>query len=185
MVGSALSFLRISRGGPYNRVAEITWENPLDGLPGVDEGGRWNAPDSFPVVYLNKTVKLARLYVAHKLRDHPYGPEDIDPDTGDVLATVDLPAQDHVDIVTDEGCLAVGLPITYPVDASGGVIRQETCRPIGGEAWRMNERGIACRSATVGAAREDEELAWFQRGSALTADSVLGFTDWFFAADLV
>lgn len=180
-----MSFLQISRDGPYHRVAEVAWENPLDGVPGVGAGGRWNPPGSFPVVYLNKTVKLARLYVAQKLRDQPYGPEDIDPETGDLLATVDLPEQEYVDVVTDEGCLAAGLPATYPTDDSGEVIPRETCWLIGDEAWRHGEHGIASRSATVGADRDDEELAWFQRGRALRADKVAGFTDWFFAPDLV
>lgn len=185
MVGSRLSFLRTLRRGSYHRVAEVAWEDPLDGVPGVGAGGRWNSPGSFPVVYFNKTIKLARLYVAQKLRDQPYGPEDIDPETGDALATVDLPAQEYVDVVTDEGCLAAGLPTTYPMDDSRRAIPQKTCWSIGDDAWRRDERGIACRSATVGASRDDEELAWFQRGGALTPDRVLGFTDWFFAADLV
>lgn len=183
MVRPGLSFRRISRGGPYHRVAEIGWGNPMDGAPGMAKGGRWNTPGSFPVVYLNRTVSLARLYVAHKLRDQPYGPEDIDPETGDVLASVNLPAKDHVDVVSDEGCLAVGLPATYPIDASGQVIPHETCQPIGAEAWQAKERGIACRSAIAGAATDDEELAWFQRDNALTADRVLSFTDWFFGSD--
>lgn len=152
----------------------------MDGALGVDRGGRWHPPGSFPVVYLNKTVSLARLYVAHKLRGHPYGPEDIDPETGDVLATVDLPSRDYVDVVTDDGCAAVGLPTTYPLEPSGEVIGHESCQPIGEEAWRAHEVGIACRSATVGATIQDEELAWFQRGRALRPRRVLAFADWFF-----
>lgn len=180
MVCAGLSFLRLSRGGPYHRVAEADWEDPLDGVPGMNAGGRWNPPDSFPAVYFNQSVELARLYVSQKLRDQPYGPEDIDPDTGHVLATVDLPAQDYVDIVTDGGCRAAELPTTYPLDRFGDPIPHEACWPIGEDAWREGEHGIACRSATAGAERSDEELAWYQRGSALAAARVLGFTDWFF-----
>ena len=185
MVDPSLRFIRVSPRGFYHRVAEVAWENPLDGTPGIPAGGRWSPPGSFPVVYFNRTVRLARLYVAHKLRDQPYGPEDIDPDTGDVLASVDLPPQEYVDVVSDEGCLAVGLSSDYPLDGSGDVIAHEVCWPIGAEAWREGERGIACRSAIVGAGRDDEELAWFQRDSSLRADRVLSFTDWFFASDLV
>ena len=179
-----MSFLRLSRNGPYHRVAEADWEDPLDGVPSVGAGGRWNAPGSFPVVYFNQSVGLARLYVSQKLRDQPYGPEDIEPDTGHVLATVDLPAEEYVDIVTDGGCSAAGLPPTYPVDSSGDVIPHDLCWPIGDDAWRKGEYGIACRSATAGASRDDEELAWFQRGAVLVATRVLRFTDWFFGTDL-
>ncbi|MEA1902049.1 MAG: hypothetical protein U9N56_00825 [Actinomycetota bacterium] len=137
------------------------------------------------MIYFNGTVQLARLCVSHKLRDQPYGPEDVDPQTGDVLATVDLPTQEYVDVVTDGGCLAAGLPTSYPMDDKGRVIPHQTCRPIGVEAWRTDEHGIACRRATVGAVPDDEELAWFQRGSALTPDRTVGFTNWFFAPELV
>lgn len=175
-----MKFRRILRGGFYHRVAEVGWANPMDGTPGVERGGRWNPPGSFPVVYLNKTIDLARLYVAKKLSGHPYGPEDIDPDTGDVLATVDLPSQEYVDVVTDGGCRGVGLPKSYPLDASGRVIGHESCQPIGLEAWQKREAGIAFRSATLGAGRNGEELAWFQRGRPLSPDRVLSFSDWFF-----
>lgn len=183
MVSSGLSFRRAPRSGPYHRVAEIAWENPMDGAPGKATGGRWNSPGSFPVVYLNRTVKLARLYVAQKLRDQPYGPEDIDPETGDVLATVNLSPHDYVDVISDQGCLAVGLPVSYPIDESGRLTPHKVCQPIGDEAWQANERGIACRSATAGAAADDEELAWFQRDHTLTAERVLSFTNWFFGLD--
>lgn len=176
-----MTFLRILRGGTYHRVAEVAWENPLDGTPGIERGGRWNLPGAFPVVYLNKTIELARLYVAYKLRGHPYGPEDIDPETGDVLATADLPSQDYVDVITDDGCRSVGLPITYPLDTSGDLIGHESCQPIGWEAWQQREAGIACRSATLGAGSRDEELAWFQRGRALKPERILSFSEWFFS----
>jgi hypothetical protein len=153
----------------------------MDGTPGIERGGRWNPPGSFPVVYLNKTIELARLYVAQKLSGHPYGPEDIDPETGDVLAVVDLPSQDYVDVVTDDGCRGVGLPISYPLDASGSLMGHESCQPIGLEAWQKREAGIACRSAALGAGSQDEELAWFQRGRTLSPDRVLSFSDWFFS----
>lgn len=143
-------------------------------------GGRWNAPGSFAAVYLNGNVPLARLFVAHKLGGQPYGPEDIDPDSGPVLVGVDIAEQGFVDIVTNPGCANAGLPESYPIDASGDVIGHETCWPIGQAAWEKQELGIACRSATKGAARSDEELAWFQRGLELEPVVTKGFVDWFF-----
>lgn len=184
MDDSSLSHRRVTREGSYHRVAEVAWDDPLDGAPALGAGGRWNSPGSFPVVYFNQTVGLARLFGLSKLRGFPYGPEDFDSDTGDLLVTVDLPSQEYVDIVTDEGCKAVGLPPSYPVDGDGHVVPREVCWPIGEAAWLNDEHGIACRSATIGANRSDEELAWFQRGQPLTASRILGFADWFFDAHL-
>lgn len=168
------------RGGTYYRVADSDWADPLDGSPSMINGGRWNPPRLFPVVYLNRSVSLARLFIAHKLRDLPYGPEDLDPDSGPVLVNVDLPSERYVDVVTDAGCAAAGLPISYPVDASGHMVERQSCWPIGEVAWRQDEAGIACRSATHGAPRSDEELAWFQQDTRLTADGVEPFLEWFF-----
>lgn len=175
-----MSFSHVSRGGSYFRVADPAWPDPLDGLPGVATGGRWNEPGSFPVVYLNRTRSLARKFVAHKLRDQPYSPEDLDLATGPALVTVDLENEDHADVVTNEGCIAAGLPGSYPRDDGGGTLPHEACRPIGQAAWDTGERGIACRSATEAAVATDEELAWFQRAERLTAVEKEPFAIWFF-----
>lgn len=175
-----MRFRHLSRSGTYYRVADPDWSDPLDGLPGVGSGGRWNRPGSFPVVYFNRTIRLARLFVAHKLRGQPYGPEDIDPDSGPVLVDVDLIADVYVDVISDEGCAAVGLPASYPLDAAGEVIPHDQCWPIGETAWNNGEPGIACRSATHRASAADEELAWFQRNRSLVSEKVTPFIDWFF-----
>jgi len=176
-----VSFRHVSRGGSYFRVADPNWPDPLDGLPGVATGGRWNKPGSFPVVYLNRTRSLARKFVAHKLRHQPYAPEDLDPATGPILVSVDLDDRHHVDVVTDDGCIAAGLPGSYPRSDDGETIQHEVCQPIGRTAWDEGEPGIACRSATETAVAADEELAWFQRTERLTAASMEPFTGWFFA----
>ncbi|RPI20440.1 MAG: hypothetical protein EHM57_08045, partial [Actinobacteria bacterium] len=67
-----MRFRHLRRGGTYFRVADPEWADPLDGRPAMARGARWNAPRSFPVVYLNATVELSRRFVAHKLRGHPY-----------------------------------------------------------------------------------------------------------------
>jgi RES domain len=175
-----MTFGHIERGGAYYRVAEQGWADPLDGMPGVVKGGRWNPPGSFPVVYLNESVQLARKFVAHKLRGHPYGPEDLELTAGPALAATNVPSELRVDVVTDSGCRQAGLPSTYPTTSKGNVIPHETCWPIGNEAWRIGESGIACRSATTGATTSEEELAWFQRERQLPKGEVLLFGDWFF-----
>lgn len=177
-----MMFRYVFRNGTYYRVANPDWSDPLDGVPAVSTGGRWNKPGLFPVVYLNENIRLARLFVAHKLRGQPYGPEDLDPDAGPVLVTTNVPDDSYVDIVTDAGCQAAGLPTTYPLNGRKQTVRHDQCWPIGESAWRQGEPGIACRSATTGATRSEEELAWFQRSHTLSATAILGFDDWFFEA---
>jgi RES domain-containing protein len=172
----------VDRGGTYYRVADPGWADPLDGLPGVASGGRWNSPGSFPVVYLNRTKSLARKFVAHKLRDHPYAPEDLDPNVGPSLVSVSIPNTDFVDIVTNDGCSAAGLPETYPYHESGERVKHDECWPIGKAAWDAEESGIACRSASDAAIPTDEELAWFHRQHRLVDAGTESFTDWFFEA---
>lgn len=175
-----MRFAHVLRGGSYYRVVDPQWRDPLDARHGVAVGGRWNAPGSFPVVYLNRSRALARKFVAHKLGSQPYGPEDLDPDRAPVLATVDLETQDHVDVVTDEGCAAAGLDASYPLGASGKTISHEVCQPIGRVAWDIGEPGIACRSSTATAGATDEELAWFQRTDPPIAVAMEPFASWFF-----
>ncbi|MGH8923604.1 MAG: RES domain-containing protein [Acidimicrobiia bacterium] len=170
----------MTRGGRHYRVAEREWKKPLDGRPGVASGGRWNSPGSFPVVYFNSTKALARRFVAHKLRGQPFGPELLDPRIGPVLVHANLPREPYVDIVTESGCKAAGLPRSYPRDSAGSVVAHEACWPVGQAAWDAGERGIAGRSATDGATLSDEELAWFQRNGALRAAEIEPFDKWFF-----
>jgi hypothetical protein len=172
-------FRHLTRGGTYFRVADPGWADPLDGRPSMGRGARWNAPGSFPVVYLNATVELSRRFVAHKLRLHPYGPEDLDPEAAPTLVSTTVPAAPYVDVVTDAGCRAAGLPPTYPRTAEGAVVGHEVCQAIGRKAWDGGEPGIACRSATAGAAPGDEELAWFQRRRRLRPTATVAFPDWF------
>jgi len=142
-------------------------------------GGRWNPAGSFPVVYLNRTVSLARLFVAHKYRNTPYGPEDLDPAEAPLLVVTNVPSREYVDVVTDRGCRAAGLPASYPRTDDGREVEWDACQPVGALAWQEAEAGIACRSATSGAVKADEELAWFQRDHQLQPISSQRFEDWF------
>lgn len=173
-----MSFQTIRRGGRYFRVADSSWDDPLDGVHSKAHGGRWNPPGSFPVAYLNATLSAARANVRRKFTGLPYGPEDLEPDAAPVLVEAEVPDDELVDIVTDEGCIAVGLPDSYP-RLDGGTVGWQQCQPIGQRAWDEGLPGIACRSAAPGTLRGDEELAWFQRGRALRRLGVRGFEDWF------
>ena len=169
----------VIRGGEYLRVADPGWEEPLDGSFAARAGGRWNPPDSFGVVYLCRSLAVARANVHRRLADSPYGPEDLQPARAPVLVRTEVPTARHVDAVTARGLASLGLPRSYPIDARGEVVPRERCEAIGQSAWEAGESGIACRSAALAAGRRGEELAWFERGKRLTAESIAAFEHWF------
>lgn len=173
-----MRFRHLRRGGRHFRVADPEWRQPLEGRYSAERGGRWNAPGSFPVTYLVSTVELARSFVLHRYRGLPYSVLDLVPERRPVLVHADVPEDRFVDIVTDPGCAASGLPSTYPVDESG-VEPWNTCQPIGMTAWQQGEPGIACRSASAREGDSGEELAWFQRDSRLRSAARQEFDDWF------
>lgn len=111
-----------------------------------------------------------------RFSSRPYAVEDLRESEAPVLVMTTVETERFVDIVTDTGCIAAGLPPTYPHYSDGGEIPWQACQPIGGDAWERNETGIACRSA---ADPTKEELAWFQWESILSADEVLNFDEWF------
>ncbi|HEX6331127.1 MAG TPA: RES domain-containing protein [Actinomycetota bacterium] len=164
MTARAPAFRHVRRGGRYLRVADPSWVRPLDPRYARERGGRWNPPGSFPVVYLFSALDVARSFVLGRFEGHPYDAFDLVPETGPDLVETEVPPERFVDVVTAEGCLAAGLPITYPRDEDGSPIPHERCRPIGERAWDRGEPGIACRSATARRNDSGEELAWFARG---------------------
>ncbi len=172
----------VRRGGAYVRVADPDWRDPLDGRYAAERGGRWNPPRSFPVVYLNRDVAVARANVALRFAGRPYTPELLNPEAAPILVETLVAEEDYVDVVTDAGCVAAGLPVTYPLDGGGGTpVPHERCQAIGAVAWDAGANGVACRSAARGAPRAGEELAWFQQPARIPLPLVArrGFDEWF------
>ena len=153
----------VERSGEYNRLAEPGWADPLDSSFSEVNGGRWNPPGSFPVLYLNDTITTARLQVLHKLRGLPYGPEDLNPDQQHDLVAVQVPRDSYLDCVSDQGLAELELPATWPRHRNRRPVTHATCQPIGLQAHEDGLPGIACRSAAAGAAPANEELAFFDR----------------------
>ena len=102
----------------------------MDGRFSRRHGGRWNAAGSFPVVYLNATLAVARANVLHRLAGLPYGPEDLDPAAAPALVTAEVAEGAFVDVVTDQGCRAAGVPATYPQGADGEVVNCSMSRLV-------------------------------------------------------
>ena len=143
------------------RIASPAWSDPLDSGYAQRRGGRWNAPGSFPVLYLNEDVVTSRLNLRLFIAGWPYEPEDLRDDTGPVLIGATLPRSQRVcDAHTRMGLAAVGLPASYPLSARGHLVPHATCQAIGLRAKERGLRGVRCRSARApdGAGRE---LAWF------------------------
>lgn len=174
-------FRYLSRGGRYLRVADPTWRRSLDPSFAAERGGRWNPPGSFPVVYLCATREVARANVLRRFARLPYALLDVLPDRRPVLIESDVPERRAVDVVTDAGCLAAGLPNTYPFEGRGRVVAWDQTQPIGAAAWNQGESAIAPRSAALPKGERGEELAWLVR----TKDDRLRvavrrrFDDWF------
>jgi hypothetical protein len=164
----------IRRGGPYVRVADPDWDDPLSGRYAAERGGRWNPPESFAVVYLCRTVAVARANVYRRLERQPYGPEDLRPEAGPVLVRATVADDRYLNAVTDAGCRDAGLPETYPRDGRGRIVPHSRCQPIGLEAKEAGLPGVAARSAVS----EGEELAYFGN-RRLRRGSIRQFDDWF------
>jgi hypothetical protein len=92
------------------------------------------------------------------------------------------PGHRFVDAVSNAGLSALGLPASYPLNASGGKISHARCRAIGFAAYESDEAGIACRSAAESrvASWVGEELALFDRAAGLAAAGKRrGFAAWY------
>jgi RES domain-containing protein len=162
-------------------VADPAWRRPLDPGFAAARGGRWNPPGSFPVVYMCATRDVARANVLRRFTGLPYGLIDVLPERRPVLIETDVPDRRVVDVTTDAGCRAAGLPVTYPFDGRGRVVDWARTQPVGAVAWEQGEASIAARSAALAKDERGEELAWFVRTAEdrLRVAGRRRFDDWF------
>lgn len=167
----------LERGGRYLRVAKPDWSDPLSGAHARDRGGRWNPPGAFETVYLNGSLDVARAQVRRQLAPLAIGPEDLEPASGPVLVSTEVPPARFVDAVTDAGLGSLGLPTSYPLDAAGQEVDHATCQPLGAAAHVDGEPGIAARSAAA-VPSPGEELAYFGP-KALRPAGRQPFAEWF------
>lgn len=176
--------ITVEIGGTYSRVADPDWDDPLDTDFSVASGGRWNAPGTFPVLYLNETLGAARANVIMRLAEQRrlgVTLDMLDPLGLPVLVDVIVSPGTAVDLTSDDGLAAVGLPTSYPLDTAGQRVDHARCRPVGAAAHEAQHQGIRARCAATGAARIDIELAWFRDkgGSAALTGKPRSFRDWF------
>lgn len=153
-------------------MAKPDWRDPLDPTYARERGGRWNPPGSLSVLYLNGDVATARMQIDRMLADTPVRIDDLDDDAF-VLVAVTLP-RDQVctDAATPSGLVSLGLPVTYPCEASGRPVPSAICQTIGSDVHAEGRRGVWCRSACTDDGR-GRELAWFPATTRSRAKPVL------------
>jgi hypothetical protein len=158
------------RKGRYYRVCDPLWSDCCDAAFAARHGGRWNAPNTFPVLYLNADIDTAKMNAQRVYEGEAFGLYDLNPTMRPHLQLVEVTACTPIDAVTDDGLTALGLPVTYPDKVGHSV-----CRPIGKRIQSAGHCGIACRSAArVGG----EELALLDLHLATKQDR-LPFTEWY------
>lgn len=159
-----------TRKGRFYRVCDPLWSDCCDVSFAERHGGRWNAPGSFPVLYLNADIETAKMNAQRVYEGEAFGLYDLNPTMRPHLQLVDVAACSPVDAVTDEGLTELGLPTTYPTG-----VGHDVCQPIGRDVQSAGHCGIACRSA---ARAGGEELALMQFDLA-TKEQRLAFTEWY------
>jgi hypothetical protein len=162
------------------RVADTSWDDPLDATWADRAGGRWNTPGDGPTLYLNADLDTARAQIARMLQGTAIDVEDLRDDAPFVAVPVRLPTRQRVaDATTDVGLVALGLPRTYPRRARGGTVGWTTCRRAARAVRDARLRGIHARSAATqdGTGRE---LAWFpaRAARAVLAGDPLAYAAW-------
>jgi RES domain-containing protein len=154
----------VERSGPYSRVCDPSWTDPLDATFAARHGGRWNAPGSFGVLHLNATIAVAAANARRNYDGEIATLFDLRPEHRPDLQLVDVQLATFVDVVTPAGVRAVRLPAAFPYG-----VQHDPCRRIGARAYAARENGIATRSNADATATTfvGEELAAFDTALAL------------------
>ena len=92
-------------------------------------------------------------------------PDDIADDAYELVGCHLPDGQDVLDVHTDDGVAAAGLPATYPTGGDGTRVPHDVCQPIGEQAYNGGADGVDCRSAATLDGR-GRESAWWPRGRA-------------------
>lgn len=158
------------RKGRFYRVCDPAWVNCADGSFSARFGGRWNPPESFPVLYLNADVATARANAVRRYEGEAFTLFDLNPTARPHLQAFDVAPCAVLDVVSPEGIRDLALPSDYP-----NGVTHERCQAIGAHAREKGLAGVACRSA---ARDEGEELALFEISSATKGERQT-FDQWF------
>lgn len=169
----------VVREGTYYRVYKPDWHDPLDTTYARHSSdNRWNPPDEFGALYLNRSVGVAAANARARHTRRAIGLFDLKPDRRPWLLQVGVPRSLLLDVVTASGITALRLPRTYPFS-----VPHARCWPIARRAYANSKlKGIACRSAAECTKTTwiGEELAWFDRAPHLRENGPRrGFAEWY------
>src|SRR5713226_410482 len=121
---------------------------PLSTVSSLQYGGRWNSPESFPVLYTFLNRNLARTWVEARFNRDGVALTDAQPEILPDLLVLECDIEPLADLTSDAGLEAVGLPDTYPkgfeTEAAYGITRR-----IGTQIFNERAQGILTRSATA------------------------------------
>jgi hypothetical protein len=106
-------------GHEWLRVVDPVWTDPIDASHSMENGGRWNPPRSWAALYLNFDLDTARLQVLRLLEGTPFLADDLADDAFDLVAVMLPNSQTALDVVSEVGVAAVGLPASYPATGTG------------------------------------------------------------------
>lgn len=171
-------------GGTYLRVFDPDWDDPLDSKHARRVGGRWNAPGSFRVLYLNESVSSARANakrVMARQRALGISVDMLEPSGLPALQRVAVPTGQAVDLVSAVGLRSAHLPVTYPFDVLGQPVEHAPCQAVGLMAFEAGHVGLRVRCAAADALPRDLELAWLpdNGGDAIRDGEPVPFSEWF------
>ena len=160
----------VARSGRYFRVCDPSWADCCDGRYAAEFGGRWNPPQSFPTLYLNRNVDTARANARRIYEGEAFGLFDLNPVMRPHLQLIELAPCEPIDAISDDGLRELGLTPAYPEG-----IGWDRCQTIGARAHDAGAVGIAARSAAL---TQGEELALFALDLARKRQRLL-FDDWY------
>lgn len=160
----------LRRAGRYYRVCDPEWVDCTNAEYAARYGGRWNPPQSFPTLYLNRDIETARANARRTYEGEAFGLFDLNPVARPHLQIVEISPCDAVDAVTEAGVRALGLPADYPAN-----VGHDRCQSIG---QRCHDEGAAALASRSAARDDGEELALFELTLAAKRQR-LAFDDWY------
>ena len=135
--------------GTVYRYTPHSATDPLDGSFAMRSGGRWNPPNSFPVLYTSCSLDGAIANLWDRFEGEAVQPWEVAEERQADLHELRVSQSNLVDVVTPEGVAGVLLPPSYPE----GVGHDQT-QPVGTRLHGEGRPGVWCRSAALPKERE-------------------------------
>ena len=127
-------------------------------------GSSWTPANSFPVIDLVDSFEGARSLFREFFRGLPYNERNIRPHAGPDLVVFDIQQLEALDAFTDAGCVALGLPASFPLDDRGSEVPSRVCSQIASAAYKTNLAAILARCRMAVDPKGTGHLVYFVRG---------------------